>query len=410
MEQQGAATTTTSTTGGIHRCITDAISKCREHKLQPIYIFCARNADRASLEHLADYMNNNNNNNNDDSSSSDGDDSCRDRISFESCTLLRPSDGGGRVLRDLLATMPKVVSFRSCDFGSREEATQLLAALQTNPCITDLTLGRIVNVGSAELGACLSGMLRRNRPTLLLLNCSWHGLFPAERGVNHPLRTDLGRAVQQGLRFNQTLKELRIACCDLGDEGVGFVVNSLSENTTMHMLDISYNRMTSNGLDSITQVLESTQLTIAKFSHRSDLIGDVAAAQRFAHALSRNKCVQDLGYFGMHHSIAAAAACMIFQALESNTTLQSCRLGEFRDIPSCLDQLIASLPRMKGIKLLDLGIPYSNDHVPYLQNAHFLEKPSTRIQVLRSFVLGGRMRTLVPLLPLLPLLPSLPQE
>jgi hypothetical protein len=104
--------------------------------------------------------------------------------------LIDYSDGGANVLRDLFArsdtTLTKV-TFSSCNFGTGEETSQLLAACQTNRTMTDLAIYIIENLSGAGLGNSLCGLLQ-NMPRLRRLEC--YGNY---------LRVEGARAMQPGL-------------------------------------------------------------------------------------------------------------------------------------------------------------------------------------------------------------------
>jgi hypothetical protein len=98
--------------------------------------------DRRSLEHLVDFLDN-------------GDSHKVTELVIADFCLLQPFDGGLEILRSFFArsdtTLTKVRLY-CCTFGSAQEASQLLAAFQTNTTVTDLAIHTIVNLQGAALG------------------------------------------------------------------------------------------------------------------------------------------------------------------------------------------------------------------------------------------------------------------
>ena len=87
-----------------------------------------------------------------------------------------PSDGSLNVLRDFFArsdtTLAKV-SLHQCNFGSQQDAEQLLAAIHTNRTVFDLSIRfRVAKLQDAALGDYVSAILQ-NMPQLQRLSC--HG-------------------------------------------------------------------------------------------------------------------------------------------------------------------------------------------------------------------------------------------
>jgi Leucine Rich repeat len=170
----------------------------------------------------------------------------------------KPSDGGLNVLTDFFArsdTSLTKVTLGWCDVGSRRDASQLLAAFHSNRTVTDLTIRHVRNLQGAALCACLSGLLQ-NMPQLHWLECGlgYVDLYGEKRI----------RAGQRdtGLDVNRTLKVLDLGRCDLRDDGIRIIADALvvGKNTTMDVLCVHYNGISSNGLPHITRILQSTRL------------------------------------------------------------------------------------------------------------------------------------------------------
>jgi hypothetical protein len=157
-------------------------------------------------------------------------------------------------------------------------------------------------------------------------------------------------------RTNTKVKELQLSNCKIADEDLSCLVEALEGNTALEVLDLSDNlNLTSIGVKHITRIISSTRLKKIKFGAVGVDFNVKGVAKRFAHVLRRNKFLQSLEIDV--RSLPGSAAAMMFRALEVNTTLEELLLGRLISFtqPECVvDQLIESLPRMKGIKRLAL--------------------------------------------------------
>jgi Leucine Rich repeat len=96
---------------------------------------------------------------------------------------------------------------------------------------------------------------------------------------------------------------LDISYCRIGDEGLCLVVDALVGNTTMKILDIRYNAITSIGLVNITRLVEFTRLQeIRTHGNYYVFIGDkVNAVQNFTRVLhNKNTSLEFLLGFDLH--------------------------------------------------------------------------------------------------------------
>jgi Leucine Rich repeat len=207
-------------------------------------------------------------------------------------------DGGLNVLKDFFGrsdtTLTNVTLVYCCNFGSQEDASQLLAAFHTNRTVTDLTIRQIQNLeGGAVLGNSLSGLMQNMSQLQRLL------LIDGNLGVEGV------RAFQPALQANRTLKELDLSYCQLGDDGLHLLADALVGNAIMEFLNIIYIRITCVGLDNVTRMIESTQLKTIGFGINAGIFNDRDATQRFVSTLQQKKSsVQELprvkDYFPEH--------------------------------------------------------------------------------------------------------------
>jgi Ran GTPase-activating protein (RanGAP) involved in mRNA processing and transport len=263
--------------------------------------------DRRSLQHLVDFLDGRRDSHHEDIIAIT-------ELELAGIRLIEPSDGGVNVLEDFFArsdtTLTKLV-LRDCNFGTTEDALQVLAAIHTNGTVIDLTISGIQHLEGrgAALGACLSGVLQ-NMPQLHRLDCP-----------NCHLGAEGVRALQSNLQANRTLRELSLVNTRLGDEGVSLLADALVRNTTVQEINICNNGITANGLDDITRLLQSTQLKKMELCHNVSAFDSEAITRRFARALSRHAFLTDLDL--SHCRIRDKHCHWIVDGLVGNTRMKA---------------------------------------------------------------------------------------
>jgi Leucine Rich repeat len=222
----------------VHRSILDSI----DHQIQN-RLFIRLNEsegpiDRRSWQHLVDYLD-------------DRDSHEVTELGLDYCRLCRPVDSGWNVLRNFFSrsntTLTKVTFWNYFHFGNQQDASLLLAAFQGNRTVSELSIGKIVNIDGSALGSSLSGLLQNMTQLHRLVCCD----------VN---LSDSVSAMQPGLRSKQTLKELCLSACQLDDEALCLLADALVGNTTIEIFNISWNHITSAGLPHIMRLIESMRL------------------------------------------------------------------------------------------------------------------------------------------------------
>ena len=83
---------------------------------------------------------------------------------------------------------------------------------------------------------------------------------------------DRVRSLQHRLESNRNLKILDLYHSHLGDEGIRLIAHALTGiTTTIEILNVSSNEITSNSLDDITRILESSsQVKHVNVQYNSD--------------------------------------------------------------------------------------------------------------------------------------------
>jgi Leucine Rich repeat len=192
---------------GIHPGIVGPINRCLRFRDDHKLVMSGAGVDRQSLQFLVNFL------------SQDTQHQVTE-LDFYGFTLLQPPDGGVNVLCDLFANITTTftkITLRHCDFGATRETSQVLAAVQSNRSVTDLTFFGIQNLQGAALGNCISGVLQN---------------------ATHLQRLELGDrldatvllAMQSGLRINQHLKILDLCSCGITDEGLHLLADALVGN------------------------------------------------------------------------------------------------------------------------------------------------------------------------------------
>jgi Leucine Rich repeat len=310
---------------GISR-LADPLYREERHKMF-VYRYGLYNneVDRRSVQHLVGFLDAQpraRDDDDDDANNNDDDDEpvVITELELQNVRILsEPSDGGLDVLRDFFSrsdTSLTKVTMDRCDFGSAQETSRLLAAFHSNRTVTDLTIKRLGNLSDAPLGYSLADLMQ-NMPQLQRLECS-----------SCPLRVEGVRALQPGLLSNRTLKELNLWNNDIRDEGVRLIADALVENnTTIDILDISDNFITSAGLPHITRMLESTRLKTISFWFNQGIFSVEHITQHFVTTLQHTmSTVQELPHFNTIDSLQATYISTIINCLARNRQLNHVNL------------------------------------------------------------------------------------
>jgi Ran GTPase-activating protein (RanGAP) involved in mRNA processing and transport len=259
----------------IHNVILNGIARLSDpqyreerHKLKIIGDFPRPRIDRHSWQHLVDFL---------DDRRGSHDEVAITELELGCIQLSEPFDGGLNVLRAFFARSDTTLTKVTLDCWLPQDASRLLLeAFHTNRTITDLTIRRIINLEGAALGYSLSSLMQ-NMPQLQRLDC----------GV---------LAFQPTLQTNRTLRELSLWGCQIGDHGIRILADGLVGNTTIEILNLGANRITSVGLDDITRLLESESTRIKKINleYNRGIFNDEASTLRFARVLSRHQFLKEL--------------------------------------------------------------------------------------------------------------------
>jgi Leucine Rich repeat len=267
----------------VHPVILDGIANLERRSsreiqvltIEPMVNMIDTRIDRASVSHLVSFM--------------------RQRVllhcpvtelKLSRLHLKNPSDGSLDVLREFFAedtALSKIEIVSCCGFRDAEATSRLFAAIQTNTSLTDLTMYAVYRRGAA-LGGCLFGLFHM-RTLQRLVVC------------DQSLDAEAIRAFQLGLRENRHMKELRLSQCRINDEGLRLIVDALVGNTTLEVLDIAGNDITSNSLSGITRLVKVARLKEIYLSDNPMFVNSSDTTRtrlQFVRALSRNKSLRTL--------------------------------------------------------------------------------------------------------------------
>jgi hypothetical protein len=191
-----------------------------------------------------------------------------------------------------------------------------------------------------------------------------------------------GPTWQDTLQRNQTLKELSLSACHIGNEGVAFVARAMSQNRSLQILDLTGNNIGNTGGVTLTRALMSNRtlesLTMArnalagpesgaavnellltnKFLKRMDLchnqIGRDGGAAMLAEGLSRNKTLETLDL--ENNTLDSAGFKNICDNLRTGSGLKVL-VAEHDDLfASDCDQALREMPGRKALRIQDVGM------------------------------------------------------
>jgi Leucine Rich repeat len=135
----------------------------------------------------------------------------------------------------------------------------LMSSLHGNAFVEVLKLVGIRGVRGDVCGAIFSALLLNNS-RLKRFSCINMSLDPAG-----------ARSMQPAIRSNRTLHHLSLGNCELGDEGISWIVNALHENRTILSLSFEYNHITSASLPLVTRLLQLKSLVSVDLSKNPSL-------------------------------------------------------------------------------------------------------------------------------------------
>jgi hypothetical protein len=103
-------------------------------------------------------------------------------------------------------------------------------------------------------------------------------------------------AFARAVSSHEFLNDLNVAHCGLRDNGIRIFADELVGNTIMEVFNISHSQLSSsNALDDITRLIQSTRIKSFNMSENVLVFGDEAATQRFVARLRyKQSSVQEL--------------------------------------------------------------------------------------------------------------------
>jgi Ran GTPase-activating protein (RanGAP) involved in mRNA processing and transport len=167
--------------------------------------------------------------------------------------------------------------------------------------------------------------------------------------------SDRVRSLQHRLGSNRNLKILDLYHSHLGNEGIRLIADALvGTTTTIEILNVSSNEITSNSLDDITRILESSsQVKHINVQYNSDgIFDDEDATRRFAQVLSRKEFLKEL--YLSHCRLRDGGIRLIAQGLVGNVTIKVLNIS-FNAITSNGLADIALLLELTRLQTFDLS-------------------------------------------------------
>ena len=132
----------------------------------------------------------------------------------------------------------------------------------------------------------------------------------------------VGQAIEGMLRVNQCLQVLKLSGCDLHDTVIGYIATGLTHNTTLQELDIGHNySVTSDGWVQFFQTIQKGTTSLQKLDISSNKLqseGVIALSQMLLH----NKTITALTIRSISSSATITEAWIqLFQVLRQHPTL-----------------------------------------------------------------------------------------
>ena len=138
----------------------------------------------------------------------------------------------------------------------------------------------------------------------------------------NPIIGDKGlQTIFDTLKQNKTLKVLDVSKCGMTDTGVASLADALHTNNTLESLYIRNNRIHKEGASDIAELLSSTSI-VSLLSLHGNTIGD-KGLQTIFDALKQNKTLKELSVSDCGISMTDTGVASLADALHTNNTLET---------------------------------------------------------------------------------------
>jgi Ran GTPase-activating protein (RanGAP) involved in mRNA processing and transport len=229
---------------------------------------------------------------------------------------------------------------------------EIASALYQNTSIqsVDLSLNDLDDLTSANT---LRELLRRNK-TISRLRMDGN-TFGHDAAVV--------RCIADGFRTNTTVQELRLSYCELGDQGLSILAESLGQQKRgLVDLNLSTNQITCSGLRALVDNATAALSTVTHLSLSDNLLLDEGAsflAETWRRqTLPSLKCLQ-LDNCGISDDGFAA----LMSVMEENETLETVTLENNAFSVQGYLALASSLPNIKGLRQINFSLSTTDPSV-----------------------------------------------
>jgi hypothetical protein len=159
-----------------------------------------------------------------------------------------------------------------------------------------------------------------------------------------------GPTWQDTLQRNQTLQELSLSACHIGNEGVAFVARAMSQNKSLKLLDLTGNSIGNTGGIALTRALTHNRTLEALVLARNALTGPESGTA-VNELLLKNKCLKRMDL--CHNQIGRdGGAAMLAKGLSRNKTLETLDLENNTLDSAGFKSICDSLRTGSGLKVL----------------------------------------------------------
>jgi hypothetical protein len=185
----------------------------------------------------------------------------------------------------------------------------------------------------------------------------------------NPLGVQGARALQSGIRGNQTVHTLVLQQCQLGDQGVSLVVDAILEgNTKIKILSLHGNHITASGLPHVTRLLRllrqrDSSLEALDLDNNPGLFDNEENTKRFSTVLS--KCTTMTRIRMNLCQLPISAVIALFQASVINKQLLSLYVYDHVQLQGGqdLNHLLKIIPQMQNLRYFCVNLDFHDKAV-----------------------------------------------
>jgi Ran GTPase-activating protein (RanGAP) involved in mRNA processing and transport len=165
-------------------------------------------------------------------------------------------------------------------------------------------------------------------------------------------------ALTASLPDNRGLETIKLEQCNLDDDDMTAIVDSLYDHPSVRHLDFSQNSAHSRALEAIADLLASEESMLTSLNLSSQLLGEneelnLSSLSKAVAALKTNTSLTQLDISGNKYSDAAVEA--LVACLSANSTLETLEVNDSHISEYGIRIFAKNLPGFKSLKVLNIG-------------------------------------------------------